>query len=205
MLHQCAFALGGVVAAALLAMGTAATAATVDLDYATFNRGKLAKAQADMADFKAALPPGFQAEGFEGYKPWGQGKGTQNLRHDRRRQLHAVRQDRRRQLGRRRRLQAAGARRQPHALGPLQRRRRRRAAARQLARQQRQPRHQVADQGRRQVQRHRLLRHRRRRRRRQVLDQGRRHRLPRHRRRREAQERQHPLRAHPARPRRWTS
>ena len=73
--------LGGVVAAALLATGAAASAATVDLDYATFNRGQLARAQADMGDFKAALPPGFRTEGFEGYKPWGVGGGTQNLRH----------------------------------------------------------------------------------------------------------------------------
>ena len=71
---------GGVVAAALLAMTAAAGAASVDLDYSTYNRGKLARAQTDIADFKAALPSGFRTEGFEGYQPWGKGKGTQNLR-----------------------------------------------------------------------------------------------------------------------------
>jgi hypothetical protein len=71
---------GGLVAAALLAMTAAAGAASVDLDYSTYNRGKLARAQTAIADFKAALPSGFRTEGFEGYKPWGKGKGTQNLR-----------------------------------------------------------------------------------------------------------------------------
>ena len=113
--------LGGVVAAALLAMTAAAGAATVDLDYGTYNRGKLARAQTDMADFKAALPSGFRTEGFEGYQPWGKGKGTQNLRHTAVGSFtpfgktgggDAVVGDG---------SQAAGARRQPHALGPLQR------------------------------------------------------------------------------------
>jgi hypothetical protein len=58
---------GGLVAAALLAMTAAAGAASVDLDYSTYNRGKLAQAQTAIADFKAALPSG-------------KGKGTQNLR-----------------------------------------------------------------------------------------------------------------------------
>jgi hypothetical protein len=72
---------GGVVAVALLAMTAAAGAATVDLDYVTFNRGKLAQAQAERADFRGSLAGAtLHAEGFEGYKPWGVGKGTQNLR-----------------------------------------------------------------------------------------------------------------------------
>src|SRR5512134_3775476 len=73
--------LGGVVIIALLAMSGAAGAATVDLDYTAVNRGKLAQAQAARAAFRATLAGAtVHAEGFAGYKPWGVGKGTQNLR-----------------------------------------------------------------------------------------------------------------------------
>jgi len=81
MLTRVRLRLGGIAAAALLATSAAAGAATVDLDYTTINRGKLARAQADMADFRGGLPGNLHVEGFEGYKPWGQGTGTQNLRH----------------------------------------------------------------------------------------------------------------------------
>jgi hypothetical protein len=72
---------GGVAVAVMLALSAPAGAATVDLDYSTFNRGKLAQAQAARAAFRAAFSgANVHAEGFEGYKPWGVGKGTQNLR-----------------------------------------------------------------------------------------------------------------------------
>lgn len=72
--------LGGVAAAVLLAISTPVGAATVDLDYVTFNRSKLAKAQTERNAFHAALDGKIRVEGFEGYKPWGVGKGTQDLR-----------------------------------------------------------------------------------------------------------------------------
>ena len=85
MLTTVRLRLGAAVVAALLATGTAAGAATVDLDvdldYVPFTRGLLARAQAERADFRATLAgANVRAEGFEGYKPWGVGKGTQNLR-----------------------------------------------------------------------------------------------------------------------------
>jgi hypothetical protein len=64
----------------MLALCSPAGAATVDLDYTTFNRGKLAKAQAERDAFHGSLAGSVRTEGFEGYKPWGVGKGTQNLR-----------------------------------------------------------------------------------------------------------------------------
>jgi hypothetical protein len=81
MLTTVRLRLGAAVAAAVLATGTAAGAATVDLDYVAFNRGKLAQAQSARADYRATLAGAtIRAEGFEGYKPWGIGTGTQNLR-----------------------------------------------------------------------------------------------------------------------------
>lgn len=80
MLTRVRLRLGGIAAAAFLAAGGAAGAATVDLDYIALGRGKLARAQTDMADFRAGLPSNLHVEGFEGYRPWGQGSGTQNLR-----------------------------------------------------------------------------------------------------------------------------
>jgi hypothetical protein len=81
MLTTVRLRLAAAAAAAVLATGTAAAAATVDLDYVSFNRGKLARAQAERADFRDALAgASVRAEGFEGYKPWGVGTGTQNLR-----------------------------------------------------------------------------------------------------------------------------
>jgi hypothetical protein len=72
---------GGVVAVLLLAMSAAAGAATVDLDIDPFRRGQLAQAQAELADFRASFAgANLHAEGFEGYRPWGVGTGTQNLR-----------------------------------------------------------------------------------------------------------------------------
>lgn len=74
---------GAVVAVALAmtaAMTGAAGAATVNLDYDTYNRGKLARAQTAMAGFRDGLAPDRRIEGFDGYKPWGKGGGTQDLR-----------------------------------------------------------------------------------------------------------------------------
>ncbi|HVH03146.1 MAG TPA: hypothetical protein VM891_09430 [Amaricoccus sp.] len=84
MLTTVRLRLGGVVAAIVLATATAAGAATAitAVDYGhTYDRGKAARALADLADYRATLAPGVRTEGFEGYKPWGKGKGTQDLRH----------------------------------------------------------------------------------------------------------------------------
>lgn len=71
---------GGAVAAALLAMTAAAGAASVaSFDHDGYKRSGLAAAQAEMAGFRASLT-GAHAEGFDGYRPWGKGKGTQDLR-----------------------------------------------------------------------------------------------------------------------------
>ena len=72
--------LGAAIAATVLAMAAAAGAATVNLDYDTYSRGRLERAQADMAAFRAGTTDR-HVEGFGSYKPWGTGKGTQNLRH----------------------------------------------------------------------------------------------------------------------------
>jgi len=72
--------LGGAVTAAFLTMSAAAGAASVEsFDRESYNRGGLAQAQSDMAGFRASLS-GSHAEGFDGYRPWGKGQGTQNLR-----------------------------------------------------------------------------------------------------------------------------
>jgi hypothetical protein len=80
MLTSVRLRLGGLVAAAVLATGAAAGAATVDVGQTFYNRGKLTRAQDDMAAFRAGLTGSLRIEGFEGYKPWGKGKGTQDLR-----------------------------------------------------------------------------------------------------------------------------
>jgi hypothetical protein len=72
---------GGVMTAAVLAVATAAGAVTVNLDYDRFNRSKLIRAQAERADFRAGLAGVKHVEGFERFRPWGVGTGTQNLRH----------------------------------------------------------------------------------------------------------------------------
>ena len=144
--------LGGVVAVVLLAVSAPAGAATVDLDYTTFNRSKL-----DAGPGRAGRLPRrllgreHPCRGLQGLQALGGGQGHPEPAVDQGRQLHPVRQDRHRRRGGRQRREAAGQERQQHALGPLPPRRHRRAAPRQLARQQRQPRHQVADQGRRRV------------------------------------------------------
>jgi hypothetical protein len=82
MLSTVRLRLAATAAVALLATGTAAGAATVDLDFDTFRRGKLAEAQAAMAGFRTGLTAGTRhVEGFERFEPWGPGGGTQNLRH----------------------------------------------------------------------------------------------------------------------------
>jgi hypothetical protein len=73
--------LGAAVLGAALALATAAGAATANFAFDTYTRGALARAQADRADFRGALAGGnLHAEGFEGFRPWGRGTGTQNLR-----------------------------------------------------------------------------------------------------------------------------
>jgi len=83
---------GGTIAAlatglAALMLATAAGAMTLTMDGITlnadpFNRSKLAQAQTAMADYRATHSiSNLHVETFEGYQPWGVGKGTQNLRH----------------------------------------------------------------------------------------------------------------------------
>lgn len=68
-----------IVAVALLATGNVAGAATVNLDYTAYkDRSHLAQAQGDMTAFRSGLTNAHY-EGFEGYKPWGKGTGTQDL------------------------------------------------------------------------------------------------------------------------------
>ena len=79
MLTTVRLQVGGLLAAACLAAASAAGAATADVDFAAYKRNHVARAQADMAEFRATLGSGARTEGFEGYRPWGIGKGTQNL------------------------------------------------------------------------------------------------------------------------------
>lgn len=71
--------LGGVLVAAVLAVG-AAEAATVNVFSTTFDRDRLAAAQQAMADFRAGHTiSNLHVETFEGFRPWGAGGGTQDL------------------------------------------------------------------------------------------------------------------------------
>jgi hypothetical protein len=73
--------LGAAVLGAALVLASAAGAATANFAFDTYLRGQLARAQSDRAAFRAALAGiDLHVEGFEGYRPWGQGTGTQNLR-----------------------------------------------------------------------------------------------------------------------------
>ena len=116
----------------------------------TFSRGQLAQAQAEHGGLPRPASPAATIETFEGYQPWGTGGGTQDLRHTAVGSFTPfgttgtgdavvgdggklqVRNDNRMAWGRYS-TDGSGGRR-----------------PRQLARQQRQPRHQVADRGRRQ-------------------------------------------------------
>ena len=53
---------------------------TVNLDLLKFDRGELVDAQTAMADYMSGLG-NRHVETFEGFRPWGTGSGTQNLRH----------------------------------------------------------------------------------------------------------------------------
>ena len=74
----------GAVAAAILVLATAAGATTINginLTVDPFNRGKLTEAQQDRANYLASHRfDSLHVETFEGFQPWGVGKGTQNLR-----------------------------------------------------------------------------------------------------------------------------
>jgi hypothetical protein len=81
MLATVRLRLGAAVLGAALALATAAGAATANFAFDTYLRGELARAQADRATFLAGIEgTDRHVEGFEGFRPWGQGTGTQNLR-----------------------------------------------------------------------------------------------------------------------------
>jgi len=73
----------GAVAAAILVLATAAGATTINginLTVDPFNRGKLAQAQQDRDNYLASHRfDNLHVETFEGFQPWGVGRGTQNL------------------------------------------------------------------------------------------------------------------------------
>jgi hypothetical protein len=74
--------LGGLVLAAVLAVGSAASAATVDLQFDRFQRKQLPAARGAMADFLGAHDVSdLRLETFEGYRAWNGKRGKANPRH----------------------------------------------------------------------------------------------------------------------------